>query len=177
MRKELQKQLDRLDKQRRALLEELERLTAEQMAFTPGPGKWSILEVMEHLVISEREIFKCVPEQLQKGQGISRLRNHLAYFLVVVILKLGLPVPVVSHEMEPEGRSSLNELHQQWDENHRWLRSFLEQMATENLESPVFCHPVAGPLTLGQSIQMARLHLNAHLSQIKRNKRIMRITL
>ena len=177
MREELQKRLDQLDKQRRALLEELERLTAEQMAFSPGPGKWSILEVIEHLVISEREIFNCVPEQPQKGQGISRLRNHISYILVVVILKLGLPVPVVSHEMEPEGGSSLNELHQQWDENHLWLRSFLEEMATEDLERAVFCHPVAGPLTLVQAIHMDRLHLNTHLRQIKRNKRIMRITL
>jgi uncharacterized protein YciI len=51
MREELQRQLDKLDKQRRALLEGLETLTAEQVAFTPGPGKWSIGQVIEHLVI------------------------------------------------------------------------------------------------------------------------------
>lgn len=176
MREELQRQLDELDKQRDGLLDGLETLTAEQVAFRPGPSKWSIGQVIEHLVISEREIFKCVPEQSQKGQGIYSLRNRISYILVVVILKLGLPVPVVSHEMEPEGRSSLTELYRQWDENHRWLRSFVEKLPAEDLDLPVFCHPVAGPLTFAQSIQMDRLHLNTHLRQIKRNKRMMHLS-
>ena len=176
MREELQRQLDQLDKQRHALLDGLETLTAEQVAFTPGPGKWSIGQVIEHLVISEREIFKCVPGQSQKGQGISSLRNRISYILVAAILKLGLPVPVVSHEMEPEGRSSMTELYRQWDENHRWLRSFVEKLPAEDLDRPVFCHPVAGSLTFAQSIQMDRLHLNTHLRQIKRNKRMMHLS-
>jgi hypothetical protein len=175
MREELERQLGRLDKQRHALLDELETLTGEQVAFTPGPGKWSMLEVIEHLVISEREIFKCVPEQPRKRQGISRLRNHVSYIFVVIVLKLGLPVPVVSHEMEPEGKSSLSELHRQWDENHGWLRGFVEKLSEEDLDRPVFCHPVAGPITLAQSIQMDRLHLNTHLRQIRRNKRMMKL--
>ena len=174
MRVELEKQLDKLDKQRHALLDGLKMLTAEQVAFTPGPGKWSILEVIEHLVISEQEIFKCVPEQPQKGGGISSLRNHISYILVVLVLKLGLPVPVVSHEMEPQGKSSLTELRRQWDENHRWLRGFVEELPAEDLARPVFCHPVAGPLSLAQSIQMDRLHLNTHQRQIRRNKRMMK---
>jgi hypothetical protein len=165
MREELQRQLDKLDKQRHALLDGLETLTAEQLAFRPGPSKWSIGQVIEHLVISEREIFKCVPEQSQKGQGISSLRN-----------RIGLPVPVVSHEMEPEGRSSLTELYRQWVENHLWLRRFVEKLPAEDLDRPVFCHPVAGPLTFAQSIQMDRLHLNTHLRQIKRNKRMMHLS-
>ncbi len=176
MREELQRQLDKLDKQRHALLDGLETLTAEQVAFRPGPSKWSIGQVIEHLVISEREIFKCVPEQSQKGQGIYSLRNRISYILVVVILKLGLPVPVVSHEMEPEGRSSLTELYRQWDENHRWLRSFVEKLPAEDWDRPVFCHPVAGPLTFAQSIHLDRLHLNTHLRQIKRNKRMMHLS-
>jgi len=132
-------------------LEDLEALTAEQVAFTPGPGKWSVGQVIEHLVISEREIFKCIPEKPQKGRSVTSLRNGICYILVVIVLKLGLPLPVVSYEMEPEGRSSLTELHRRWNENHRWLRSFAEEISSDDLDRPVFCHPVAGPLTLAQS--------------------------
>jgi hypothetical protein len=77
--------------------------------------------------------------------------------------------------MEPQGRSSLSELHRQWDENHRWLRSFIEELPAEDLDRSVFCHPVAGPLTLAQSIQMDRLHLNTHQRQIRRNKKMMKL--
>ena len=151
MREKLRRRVDRLDHERQALLEDLEALTAEQVAFTPGPGKWSISQVMEHLVISEREIFKCIPEKPQKGRSITSLQNRICYILVVMVLKLGLPVPVVSHEMELAGRSSMTELHRQSNENHRWLRSFAEEISSDDLDRPVFCHPVAGPLTLAQS--------------------------
>ena len=69
----------------------------------------------------------------------------------------------------------MSELHRQWDENHGWLRGFAEELSEEDLGRPVFCHPVAGPLTLAQSIQMDRLHLNTHLRQIRRNKRMMKL--
>lgn len=119
MRTELLRQLHDLDGRRQALLDGLETLTHEQLAFKPAPDKWSILQVVEHLVLAEQEIFKRVPDQGAKSQGKRRLRDRISYIFVVLVLRLGLPVPVVSREMEPEGTSSLAATFFEWGGNRR----------------------------------------------------------
>lgn len=85
MRTELLRQLHDLDGRRQALLDGLETLTHERLAFKPAPDRWSILQVVEHLVLAEQEIFKCVPDQGAKSQGKRRLRDRISYIFVVLV--------------------------------------------------------------------------------------------
>ena len=58
----LDKRLQAFDDRRNALLDEMEALEPRKLLAKPLPEKWSILEIVEHLVLAERVVFQGLPE-------------------------------------------------------------------------------------------------------------------
>ena len=77
-------------------------------------------------------------------------------------------MPIPSDGMVPDGNTSLSRVRQQWDENLRWLRDYLATLKPEDLRRAVFRHPIAGPMTVVQTIHMAKMHFDVHLRQIQK---------
>lgn len=157
-----------LDDRRCALFDELDTLSGEVLSAKPHPDTWSILEVVEHLVLAERVILQGLPERTDLVARPRSLKNHGAYALVWLILRWGIPVKVPSRRMLPTGNLSLVELRQAWDEHVRWLRSFEEGSGVDAYRQAVFLHPVAGPITLVQALRLDQLHLRIHTRQISK---------
>jgi len=167
---ELRDQLEIYDQQRNALLDSLERLNDEQLRIKPGPDNWSLLEIVQHLVLSEREVLQDLPELKELTARKRGFRAPLSYAVVLAVLRWNIPAPVPSDGMVPDGNTSLSEMHLQWDENLRWFRGYLDSLKPEDLERAVFSHPVAGPLTGPQAGKLAQYHFDAHLRQIRKVK-------
>jgi hypothetical protein len=62
----------------------------------------------------------------------------------------------------------LPDLRRDWDEMRQWLRSYVERLDRGDPAKAVFGHPVAGPMTLQQTLDMGKLHLSTHTRQIRR---------
>ncbi len=164
--------LDAYGGSRRALLEELEALDPATLAAKPRAGEWSILEIVEHLVLAERAVFRGLPDP---SSLVARARGpaaHVRYFLVTVALKSPLAVDVPSPAMVPRGGLSLADLRRAWDDNRDWLLSCLEFLGPAGVRKAVFEHPVAGPLTVEQAIRLGRVHLERHIRQITALRRV-----
>jgi hypothetical protein len=145
----------------------------EQLHFKPGAGKWSLLQIIEHLVLAEISVLNCRPDLQRPIAAPKRLFNAFNYLLVVGVLKLGIPVPVVSSDMEPQGDLSLSSLYRQWDTNRQKLKRHMQAPPSDLKNRLLFCHPVAGPLTLKKTLHVGRLHFHSHRSQIDRNIKIL----
>jgi hypothetical protein len=169
----LEERLQAFDAARRALLDELDALDTAVLAAHPLPEKWSILEIVEHVVLAERAVFKGMPDPSQLEAGRRGFGNHARYLLVTFILKAGIPVRAPSRRMLPQGGRSLAELRSLWDESQAWLRSVLDHLGSAGLESAVFEHPIAGPLTVEQSVRMVKVHLDGHVRQIRALQRLL----
>ncbi len=169
---ELRDTLKIYDRNRLALLADLERLNDDQVRTKPDPKNWSLLQIAQHMVLAERDVLQYLPEPDDLIARKRSLRARILYVLVLLILRWNIRVPVPSEGMAPDGNTSLSQLRQQWDENLRWLRGYLDTLRPEDLKRAVFSHPVAGPMTGPQAAQMAQLHFNAHLRQINRVKKI-----
>jgi hypothetical protein len=167
---ELRDQLEIYDQQRMALLDDLERLNDEQVRRKLGPDTWSLLEIVQHLVLSEREVLQNLPEPKILTARKRGFRHLVSYALVLVVLRWKIPAPVPSDGMVPDGNTSLSELHHQWDENLSWLREYLDTLGPEDLPRAVFRHPIVGPMTVAQTTYLAKLHFDVHLRQIKKVK-------
>jgi hypothetical protein len=165
---DLREQLEVYDQDRGAVLDDLAGLSDDQLKKKPGPNDWSIMQIVEHMVLAERDIMQNLPEPEELIDRKRGLRARLLYVLVLLILRWGIRVPVPSEDMVPDGNTSLSELRQKWDENLRWLRGYIETSRPEDLKRAVFSHPLAGPLTAPQAGKMAKLHLEAHLRQINK---------
>jgi hypothetical protein len=167
---ELRDQLEIYDRQRSALLDDLQRLNDDQLRRKSGPDNWSLLEIIQHLVLSEREVLQGLPDSKKLTARKRGLRARLSYPLVLAVLRWNIPAPVPSDGMVPDGNTSLSELQQRWDENLSWLREYLDTLGPEDLPRAVFRHPIVGPMTVVQTIHLAKLHFDVHLRQIRKVK-------
>lgn len=162
----LEKRFDVYDRRRRALLDEMGALDPIILAFRHRPGEWSILEILEHLALAERVVLQNLPDPSRMVAWQPTVRQRFAYAIVTFTLGFRIPVRVAAPEMLPQGDKPLREVRRLWDENARWLRTFIAR--DEGLGRAVFRHPVAGPMTASQAVRAAHLHLAVHRSQIWR---------
>ena len=152
---------------RGALLDEMERMDAAALVATPLAGKWSILEIIEHLVLAERAVFKGLPDPSQLVAREIRVAHLARYQLVMFILRSGIPVRVPSPAMAPQGNRSLAELRRLWDENQDWLASCIAHLGPKGIRRAVLEHPVVGPMTVEMAVRMGQVHVRGHIRQIQ----------
>ena len=169
---ELRDKFEMYDRSRRALLDDLAVLNDDQLRKKPSPSEWSILQIVQHMVLAERDVMQYLPEPKELIHRKRGLRARIFYVVVLLILKWNIRVPVPSEGMVPDGNTSLSELRQQWDENMRWFRGYVDALGPEDLQRAVFSHPIAGPLTGPQAGTLAQYHFEAHLRQINNTKAI-----
>jgi hypothetical protein len=167
MHRTLEGQLTTWADDRRRLLDEVERLEPERLTAKPLPGKWSILEIVEHLVVGDRDVLQGLPNPSALVDQRRRLKDRVSYRMVMFVLACRIPVKA-SPRHHPRGQSSLPDLRRDWDEMRQWLRSYVERLDRGDPAKAVFGHPVAGPMTLQQTLDMGKLHLSTHTRQIRR---------
>lgn len=129
---------------------------------SPGPGRWSPLQVVEHIVLSERTVFG-VPTPLEdRPLSTPKWRHHCGRLLVFTVLTLRIPVPVPEAAMSPAGKTPLHRLRRILGDIHIWLEESIGSVPSEMLGRPLFHHPITGPMTLAQALRLNRLHIAAH---------------
>lgn len=157
-----------LEARHQTLLDLVRALDESVIRRRPASGAWSILEILDHLVASERAILGGLKSPEALTPRVPRPAQHARRWLVFFILRFRIPVRVPAPAMLPRGMADLVELRRAWDENLAWLRSYAASQDAAGLRRAVFFHPVAGPLTLAQALRMGRLHLGIHTTQIHR---------
>jgi hypothetical protein len=160
------------DARRSALLNELAALPVTVITAHPRADKWSMLEIIEHIIRAERVVFDGVatPDRLiaRSRTVASRMRS----MIVQSVLRLDIPVEAPSKKMLPTGTRSLAELRAHWDENSAWLAAYAVRIGARGIDLAVFSHPVIGPLTFAQSLRLRRVHLDRHTRQIHHLRRL-----
>lgn len=155
---------------RRALLGELEAVTEAQWRFKPAPERWSIAEVMEHLVLAEDFLAGFYRQALDQPPG-QRLPSSnpatdklIATAFVDRTRKFQAPAPAT-----PSG---------QWRDPAAARAEFLERRA-RNLETarsttaPLRLHAFEGPtgkMDAYQGLLMIAAHSARHIAQIREIK-------
>lgn len=159
--------LAHFEARRTALLDELETMDPEHLNARPRPGKWSILEIVEHLVVAEQDVLRNPADPATPPLPPWRPRHLLAYPSVLLVLRYGIPVRAPSRAMLPRGGQPLDELRRRWDAHQAWFREWLAGVGRRELRRRAFAHPVAGPLRPAQAVRILHLHLGTHIRQIR----------
>ena len=164
--------LEQSNQTRLNLLERIEAMAPEDLTRKAGSNRWSVLEILQHIVLGERGVLHNLPEPSRLVHCRRRPIHFVKYAIVLFILKWNIPVPVPSAEMVPDGITTLEEIRDQWEQNYRWFKSYVDGLNAETVKHAVFRHPVTGPLTPGQALRMGHLHLETHIRHIKRNRQL-----
>ena len=169
----LEKRLQAFDDTRRRVLDEMEALDPALLVAKPIAGKWSMIEIVDHLVLAERAVFKGLPDPRRIEEKPRDFGNRVRYALVLFILRSGIPVRTPSPAMVPQGDRGLPGLRLLWDESQQWLRSCIAHLGPGAGQKAVFEHPIAGPLTVSQAVRMGQVHVDGHVRQIRRLRRLL----
>lgn len=164
----LRERMDSFEAMRIQLLDELASLPDDVLKARPLEDKWSILEIVEHMAVAEREVLLGLPEYSEISGYRRTFKNKLMLKVVMFVLGNRIRVKVPSRTMNPKGDVSLADVRAAWDESQEWFRGYVRDCDEETLARPVFKHPVSGPIDPLQAVEMSIAHLKSHKAQIDR---------
>lgn len=163
-----------MEQDRIELLGKLKPYPKEMLDSSPTPGRWSINQILSHLITSEQLTLIYLKK---KSLGVDQLANSgLVEDVKMVLLKISQRLPlrfrapdlVVKNTPAP---APLQELEVRWDVLRREFRDFLETVKEENLGKLIYKHPVAGRLNVLQCVVFMHEHFQHHRPQINRTVR------
>jgi hypothetical protein len=165
-----QKPYDKLERQREQILGMIKNLPEDAYQTAPA-GKWSVAQILTHLLTSER---LSVGYMKKKSLGIEKLKDSgFKHVIVSGMLKVSQRIPFrykapgVIVENTPEALSA-EEIEKRWSQSRTDLKEFLEGISKQHSRRLIFKHPIAGMLNAGQAMKFMYEHVNHHLPQVKR---------
>ncbi len=172
----LQKDFNEIETSREQLFKDLEQYSEDQLNFKPSADEWSILEVMNHLMMAEGGSALYVQKKLTNGlaevpeidaEAGDRFQQLTDYMQGD---NAAPAPPMVTPTFE---RTTLAATREGWDKIRRDTAEQLERFAEDDLNKATYKHLLVGRMTIGQMLGFFRLHFNRHLNQIERIKAAM----
>jgi len=167
----LEKTLKELENQRFQLIQRLSKFSPEILSKQPSAQRWSILQVLSHLITAEK---LSVAYIRKKKLGIATAGNTgpweaFKFFLLKVSQRIGFkyraPKTVVEHTPSYE---SLDVIQTEWAHVRLQLKSLLEEFDEKDLRKKIYKHPFAGRINIQQAIMFFGEHMRHHQPQINR---------
>jgi len=171
----LKKKFEQLELQKASMLRALEGVPPAVLAASPGPGQWSVLQIVQHLAVSEERSVGYINKKLHYRSGIpkanwlTRLRNLFVQLYLRIPIKISAPQVVNVHLMDPP--ADLVEARQHWEQSRQQLRAMLEDFPQELMNHCVYKHALAGRLRLTHALDFFQGHSQRHFRQIQRTLR------
>jgi uncharacterized damage-inducible protein DinB len=160
-----EKGLRYLAETRNGVVEATKGLSDAQWKFKPGPDRWSIAEIVEHLALVENFLLENVRPQLASSTAVAPdrdLKQVDANILAKIpdrSTKFQAPPPIV-----PTGRWTPQVALDRFLASRQQTVAFLKSDA--DLRGHVVTHPVAGPMDGYQWILSIAAHSERHTKQI-----------
>lgn len=159
-----------LEAQRHHLLDRVKNVS-DRFNTNPGNNKWSIHQILAHLVAAEKLSVQYVRKKMQ---GIDQAKDAgLTESLKMIVLKISQRLPFKFNAPQPvvaltATYSNLDELITDWDTTRATLKNLLEEIGDDQTKRLIFKHPVVGKLDIAQALEFMKEHVAHHLPQVKR---------
>lgn len=159
----------KIEDQKRELLGELGGWEAERLRFQPGENEWSALQMVDHIIRTEREILLVVygNEGVNRRVGaVDRIRTRFLHSVFRSGRRVKVPasVPIIL----PGAAKELDVLGKEWDEVRSTLDQNLQRIVSRSSAGAVFRHPVGGWMNMQGVLEFFSIHLVHHGFQLER---------
>jgi len=164
MRPELQRGFDALEVQRAYLQSAGLALDDGPLNWSPEPGVWSVRQIIEHLVLSDESVGRAQDSVKSEALMFRALPRALRRALVLRAFGRDAVLPLPSPAVEPSEDVPLPTLLSRWEASRAEMRRVLDSMQRDEAR---YSHPVLGPLTAAQMLDLARVHTAYHARQME----------
>ena len=170
MLKNLQDTFNLLEQERKDLFAKLEMLDGDVLNYKPAADKWSITQIVFHLVKTEKLVVISMNRELKnintaKKMGIKQALNSL---LLNTALKTNLKFKAPEIVRKVPVEYDINELITKWITVRNNLKQALEKLNSDSIRKFVFEHPYSGKLDAVQTLNFLHNHFSHHLRQIEK---------
>lgn len=161
-----------LEKSRSKLLNSLKDIDESLLNTTPAEGKWSVGQIVAHLIQVEQLTIGYIQKKLAEENELqnSSLKHMVSSVLLRLALNSGMKFKAPKVAATVPDTVTLNSLHAQWDETRYKLEDLLTELPPQMLDKCLFRHPYAGMLSIAQTLTFMQDHFNHHLAQINHLK-------
>ncbi len=167
-----EKQLVLLDKKLNNLLEALKDYSEDQLNRRPGKGKWSVIQVMHHLLLAETGSYNYLEKKLSFNPELGKAgfkswyRKQGLKFFLWAPFKWKSP-KAIGDEKLPE-RAGFWDTAKQWKDQRLKLREYLATLPPDIFEKEAYKHPRAGRMDIAGMLAFFDWHFTRHRKQILR---------
>ena len=162
----------KLNAQLDSLPVELSVFSHEELSRRPAPNAWSVLEIIQHMMIAEKGSLAYVkkktsyPDSLNKAGISNRWRIFQMYLFLHLPIKVKAPAVVAADKFRQD--VTLETLLTEWKTNRAELNEFLENAPADWLNKLTYRHGFAGRITFDGMLLFFRDHFVRHRKQIDR---------
>ncbi len=159
-----------LERRKRKMLDTVEGWAPEWLTYAPGPEAWSMLQLFDHLIRTERSVRETSERNLAQQQSRASLRERwrAGRFLFMFRLPIRVRVPRAASFVQPGRPTSIASVVQEWNEERHFLYDFLARQGKNTLQSTAMRHPAIGAMSLRNALRFLVVHLQHHEFQVLR---------
>lgn len=164
---QLRQRFDAIEERRNSLLSRLRAENEDRLRYHPAPGSWSMLQVVQHLVLLEQIVLKAMMKGARPGVR-RRWWHRIGAWMMAFVFRYGFRVSAPTRKVVPLDDTPLGESARPWAELRAQMAAFLETATPDSATALGFRHPLAGPLDLAGTLDFVATHHDHHLRQIGR---------
>ena len=159
-----------MEKHLQELQNQIQDLPDEQLNKSPAEGKWSVIQILHHLIDAESGTLAYIkkktlaPEKMGKVGIKEKLNAYLLKFYLVIPIKWKAPKVV---DKVPEFVSYSDTRERYHRTRNKW-NEFIENVPEDWLDKKIFRHPISGRMDLYDTLDFLHLHALRHFKQIQR---------
>lgn len=172
MNKKTEHQLQRIDLKLGHLLTDLQQYSEATLNRKPTPNSWSVLQVLQHMMLVESASDKYVRKKLSYNPKLPKTNLGTAWRMLLLKsynwLPIKLKAPSYVNENNFPADAVLAEIAEKWQEQRSGLRDFLAALPNDIFNKEVYKHPLVGRLSLLGMLQFYEGHFDRHQKQIKK---------
>ena len=168
MNAKLEKLFRDLDQERMALDQQLRKLDNAMLNKAPGPGKWSALQTLRHLIMAEDSSLSYMRKKLQDPDrsGKSNFSTRFRAALLIGWFKLGMKAKAPPAFANIDPNQDRDTVLADYSRVRRELAEILDQVPDALVDRELFRHPLAGRMDLASALTFFRSHFHHHHKQI-----------
>jgi len=171
MNQSIEKRFQQIEQQRIFLLTTLREISLEELTYQPAPGKWSLMQILAHLVTAEKMSLAYLQKKILgiDDAADTGWKEDLRIGLLKISQRLPLKFKAPGRVVESTpAYTSFDQLRSDWNNVRAQLADTLERFPENRLKRKVYKHPFAGMLNITQMLIFFREHITHHQPQIRR---------
>ncbi|MFD9624599.1 DinB family protein [Peribacillus muralis] len=153
------------EKIREEILNTVNGLSDEQLNAHPEEGRWSIIQVLDHIYLMERAITKSIADKLKSDERVPAVDKPIQ-----LTVNRDVKVEAPSYVVPSDSFQTLDEVKDKLAESRSAFVQLVDNADENDLEQKSFPHPLFKELSLKQWIPFVGFHEKRHLLQIEELK-------